>query len=355
MTESGPEFLVAPRVASHLAPCATHFTFAANTPTLYAMRTLKFGATDLNVSDLCLGTMQFGWTADERSSVAVMDAFAEAGGNFLDTADVYSWWSPGNPGGVAEEIIGRWMKARGNRERLVVATKVRGKMWEDPDGEGLSRAHVERAVEDSLRRLQVETIDLYQCHWPDDDTPIEETLAVFGELIDSGKVRYVGVSNYSAPQLEEALKAADAKRLPRFLSLQPHYNLVHRAEFEDALSALCEREDIAVIPYSPLAAGFLTGKYRKGQPLPKSGRTERTKRHMTEQGFRVLDALDAVAEAHQTNVAAVALAWLLTKPAVAAPIIGANTPEQLADLLPAPELRLTVDDLELLDTASARP
>ena len=330
-----------------------HFTYAAQGSTLCAMRTRKFGTTDLNVSDLCLGTMQFGWTTDERSSVAVMDAFVEAGGNFLDTADVYSRWSPGNPGGVAEEIIGRWMKARDNRERLVVATKVRGEMWEGSDGEGLGRAHVEPAVEDSLRRLQVETIDLYQCHWPDEKTPIEETLAVFDELIDAGKVRYVGVSNYSAAQLREALRAADSKQLPRFVSLQPHYNLVHRAEFEDALAALCEREGVAVIPYSPLAAGFLTGKYRRGQPLPESARAERTKRHMTEQGFSVIAALDDAAKAHDTSVAAVALAWLLAKPAVTAPIIGANTPEQLADLLPAPELRLTAGELDRLDAASA--
>lgn len=317
------------------------------------MRLRRFGATSLNVSELCLGTMQFGWTADERSSFAVMDAFVEAGGTFLDTADVYSRWSPGNPGGVSEEIIGRWMKARGNRQRLVIATKVRGQMWDGPDGEGLGRAHVERAVADSLRRLQIETIDLYQCHWPDDKTPIEETLSVFSELSDSGKVRYVGCSNYSAELLEAALKASDEKRLARFVSLQPHYNLVHRGEFEDALATLCERDGLAVIPYSPLAAGFLTGKYRTERPLPESQRAERAKGHMTEQGFSVLAALDALAEAHRTTVAAVALAWLLAKPAVTAPIIGANTPQQLADLLPAAELVLTTDDLGALDAASA--
>ena len=317
------------------------------------MRLRRFGATSLNVSELCLGTMQFGWTADERSSFAVMDAFVEAGGNFLDTADVYSRWAPGNPGGVSEEIIGRWMKARGNRQRLVIATKVRGPMWDGPDGEGLGRAHVERAVEDSLRRLQIETIDLYQCHWPDDKTPIEETLSVFSELIDSGKVRHVGCSNYSAELLEAALKAADEKRLARFVSLQPHYNLVHRGEFESALAVLCERDGLAVIPYSPLAAGFLTGKYRPERPLPESQRAERAKGHMTEQGFGVLGALDRVAEAHRTSVAAVALAWLLAKPAVTAPIIGANTPQQLAELLPAAELVLSADNLGALDAASA--
>ena len=210
------------------------------------MRLRQLGTTDLQVSPLCLGTMQFGWTADEPMSFAVMDAFLEAGGNFLDSADMYSSWAPGNPGGVSEEIIGRWMKARGNRERLVVGTKVRGQMWDGPDGEGLSRPHIRRAVEDSLRRLQVETIDLYQCHWPDENTPIEETLAVFAELIASGKVRYVGASNYTAAQLEEALRVGGETRLPPFVTLQPHYNLVHRAEFEEALAALCEREGIGV-------------------------------------------------------------------------------------------------------------
>lgn len=321
--------------------------------TAQALKPRRLGATDLQVSALCLGTMQFGWTADESVSFAVMDAFVEAGGNFLDSADMYSHWAPGNPGGVSEEIIGRWMKARRNRGRLIVATKVRARMWEGPDGEGLSRPHIQRAVEDSLRRLQVETIDLYQCHWPDEDIPIEETVSVFSELIASGKVRYIGASNYTAAQLEEARRVAGEKGLPRFVSLQPHYNLVHRAEFEDALAALCEREEIGVIPYSPLAGGFLTGKYRRGQTMPDSQRAEGAKRYMTERGFGVVDALDAVAKAHDTRAAAVALAWLLSKPAVTAPIVGANTPEQLADLLPAPELRLGADELAALDAASA--
>src|SRR5574341_1757904 len=200
------------------------------------------GATNLTISNFCLGTMQFGRTADEPASFAVMDAFVEAGGNFIDTADIYSNWAPGNPGGVSEEIIGRWLKARGNRESIVLATKVRGRMWKEPDGEGLGRSHITRAVEDSLRRLQVETIDLYQCHYPDTNTPIEETLSVFGELIDSGKVRYVGASNYSPSLLEEALNVAGEKSLPCFATLQPHHNLAHRAEFETMLAGICERE-----------------------------------------------------------------------------------------------------------------
>jgi aryl-alcohol dehydrogenase-like predicted oxidoreductase len=315
------------------------------------MKLRQLGTTDLQVSPLCLGTMQFGWTADERDSFATLDSFIDAGGNFLDTADIYSNWVPAHRGGEAEELIGRWMKQRGNRERVVVATKARGRMWDGPDGEGLSRAHLRRACEDSLRRLQTETIDLYQCHWPDEDTPIEETLRAFEELIAAGKVRHIGASNYTAAQLDEALRAA-APTLPRFASLQPHYNLVHRDEYEVELEALCARENIGAIPYSPLAGGFLTGKYRPDQELPKTPRRRAAKQYMNERGFRVLDALDAVAAAHHTSVAAVALAWLLTRPAITSPIIGANTPLQLAELLPAAELELTAEDVRALDEAS---
>ena len=317
------------------------------------MKLRRLGKTDLQVSELCLGTMQFGWTADETTSFAVMDAFVEAGGNFLDTADIYSRWAPGNAGGVSEEIIGRWLKARGNRDEIVVATKLRGRMWDGPDGEGLHRAHIERAIDDSLRRLQIETIDLYQCHRPDDDTPIEETLSVFGELIDSGKGRYVGASNYTAEQLGEAQSIAGERGLVRFDTLQPDYSLVHRSEYETALADLCRREGIGVIPFSPLAGGFLTGKYRKGQPLPKSQRVSEAREKMTDEGFGVLAVLDTLAEAHGTSLAAVALAWLISKPTISAPIMGANTHEQLRDLLPASELQLGTDELAALDTATA--
>jgi aryl-alcohol dehydrogenase-like predicted oxidoreductase len=319
------------------------------------MNRRRLGATELNVANLCLGTMQFGWTADEAASFDVMDAYVEAGGNFIDTADIYSSWAPGNPGGVSEEIIGRWMKARGNRGSLVVATKVRGPMWKGDDAEGLGRAHVTRAVEDSLRRLQVETIDLYQCHWPDDKTPIEETLTFFGELIGSGKVRYIGASNYSAQFLGDALRVAGEQMLPRFACLQPHYNLVRRSEFEAELMALCERERIGVIPYSPLAGGFLTGKYRKGQPMPDSQRAGRAREYMNDTGAAVLGALDVIAAARNTPVAAVALAWQLARPVITAPIIGANSRAQLVDLLPASDLRLAAAELAALDSASARP
>ncbi len=222
----------------------------------------RLGRTGLKVSELCLGTMQWGWTADEAMSFAVMDAFVEAGGNFIDTADVYSRWVEGNPGGVSEQIIGRWMKARGNRQGIVLATKARGRMWEGPNGEGLSRGHLIRAVEDSLRRLQTDTIDLYQTHSDDRDTPLDETLRALDDMIDAGKVRYIGASNIHAWRLTSALWASDKHNLTRHDSLQPHYNLAHRAEFERELKPLCEEQGIGVIPYSPLAAGFLTGKYR---------------------------------------------------------------------------------------------
>ncbi len=316
------------------------------------MKLRQLGITDLRVSPICLGTMQFGWTADEAASFATLDAFVAGGGNFLDSADIYSNWVPGHPGGEAEELVGRWMKSRGNRGRIVVATKARGRMWDGPDGEGLSRAHLQRACDDSLRRLQTDTIDLYQCHWPDEKTPIEETLRAFEELIAAGKVRYIGASNYGAAQLEKAQRAAGT-RLPHFVSLQPHYNLVHRGEYEGALEALCAQERLAVIPYSPLAKGFLTGKYRPGQKLPKTPRRRAAREYMNEGGFAVLDSLDTAAAAHGTTVAAVALGWLLAKPTITAPIIGANTPEQLADLLPSVELQLMVEEARSLDEASS--
>lgn len=317
------------------------------------MKRSQLGNTGLNVASLCLGTMQFGWTADEDASVAVLDAYVAAGGNFIDTADIYSRWSPGNPGGVSEEIIGRWMKTRGNRDEVVIATKLRGRMWNGPDGEGLSRSHIERAIEDSLRRLQIETIDLYQCHWPDADTPIEETLTVFGELIASGKVRYVGASNFTAADLESALNASSGRSLPSFATLQPHYNLVHRSEYEGQLEQLCHERGIAAIPYSPLEAGFLSGKYRRGRPPPPSQRASGVAKYLNDSGFAVLDALEEVAAARETTIPAVAIAWLLAKRTVAAPILGANSPEQLADLLPAAALSLTADELQSLDLASA--
>lgn len=313
----------------------------------------KLGRTGLKVSPLCLGTMQWGWTADEATSFAVMDAFVEAGGNFLDTADIYSRWVEGNDGGVSEEVIGRWLAARGNRRQVIVATKARGPMGSGPNDQGLSRKHLIDACDASLRRLQTDYIDLYQTHSPDAETPIDETLEAMDRLMQQGKVRYIGCSNYKAWQLMQALWASDSHGLAHFDSLQPHYNLVNRAEFERELADVCEEYDIAVIPYSPLAGGFLTGKYsRDGQT--DSARADGIKsRYFNEAGWKTLDAVRAVATETDSTPLAVSLAWLLEQPSVTAPIIGANSPEQLAGSLAALSVNLTEEQMAALDTASA--
>lgn len=313
----------------------------------------KLGRTGLKVSELCLGSMQFGWTADEATAFQVMDGFAAAGGNFIDTADVYSRWAPGNPGGVSEQIIGRWLKTRGNRGTIVLATKARGQMWDGPNGEGLSRSHLIRACEDSLRRLDTDTIDLYQTHWFDADTPIDETLRALDDLVRSGKVRYVGASNCPAWRLTKALWTSDKLGLARYDSLQPHYNLAHRAEFERELKPLCEAEGIGVIPYSPLAGGFLTGKYRRNA-IPASTRADGIqKRYCTDLGFAIVDKLEEIGKARNLTIAQTALAWLLTQPVITAPIIGANTVEQLSDSLAAAGVRLSAEEMAALGKVSA--
>ena len=246
----------------------------------------NLGHTGLKVSELCLGTMQWGWTAGEDAAVEVMDAFVAAGGNFIDTADVYSRWAEGNPGGVSEEIIGRWMKSRGNRDQVVLATKVRARMWDGPNGEGLSKVHIVKACEDSLRRLQTDYIDLYQTHFFDADTPIEETMETLDLLVRQGKVRYVGCSNYPAWRLTHALWASDKRGWVRYDSLQPHYNLVHRGEFERELRDVCTHFGLGVIPYSPLAGGFLTGKYRRSGAAESAAGRERAQPLYERQGLR---------------------------------------------------------------------
>ena len=312
------------------------------------------GRTGLDVSALALGTMQFGWTADKATSFAVLDRFLEAGGNLIDTADVYSRWAEGNPGGVSETIIGRWMADRGARDGVVLATKVRGRMWDGPDGEGLSRAHIVRACEDSLRRLRTDHVDLYQTHAWDEGTPLDETLAALDDLVRSGKVRFIGASNIPAWHLVEALWRSDVGHWARYDTLQPNFSLIHRKEHEADLAAVCARFEIAVLPYSPLAGGFLTGKYRPDAALPTGARSARLRdRYLNDRGIAVLDALDAVAAAHGTTCAQVALAWLLAQPNVAAPIIGANTVAQLDELLPGVGLTLGADELAGLGAASA--
>ena len=313
----------------------------------------NLGCTGLEVSELALGTMQFGWTTGEESSFQVMDAFVEAGGNLIDSADIYSRWVEGNPGGVSEEIIGRWMKMRRNRQDVVIATKVRGRMWEGANGEGLSRAHIMRAVDDSLHRLGTDYIDLYQTHWFDENTPIAETMRALDDLVRAGKVRYVGCSNYPAWRLAEALWTSDKHNLVSYISLQPHYNLMNRGEFEREMADLVKKHRIGVINYSPLGGGFLTGKYRRGEPLPVSDRAEGIReRYYNERNFDLLDKMKEIGQAHGKAILQVALAWLLTNPLVTSPIVGTNSVEQLQASLGAVGFRLGDEEMDALNELS---
>ncbi len=311
----------------------------------------KLGRTGLKVSELCMGTMQFGWTADEPLSHQILSAAFEQGLNFLDTADVYSRWVEGNPGGVSEQIIGRWMKQAGiPRDQIVLATKVRGRMGDGPNDQGLSRLHIIQAVEDSLRRLGTDYIDLYQTHSHDPETPIEETLRALDDLVHAGKVRYVGCSNYPAWLLMESLWVSDVRNLVRYDSLQPHYSIAHRDEFERELAPVCRRYGIGVIPYSPLAGGFLTGKYRPDDPIPASDRAGGVqRRYFNERGWKVLAAVEKVGKEHGKSISQTALAWLLSQDHISSPIIGPRTMEQLSDNLGAAGFRLSPEEMEFLD------
>jgi aryl-alcohol dehydrogenase-like predicted oxidoreductase len=317
----------------------------------------RLGRSGLRVSEICLGTMQFGWTAEEEASRSVMDSFWEAGGNFIDTADIYtSWAGDASYGGKTEEIIGRWIKDRGHRKDCVLATKVRGEMWKGPNGEGLSRQHIFRACDDSLRRLQTDHIDLYQCHWADLHTPIEETLEALTDLVRAGKVRYIGASNYPAWRLLEALWKSDKHHLASFVSYQPEYSLMERAGFEIEAMPLCKHYQLGVIPYSPLAGGFLTGKYCRDSDVPKSARAKgNMSKYGNEAGWAVIEALDEIGKAHGKTVAQTALAWQLTNPVITAPIIGANTVGQLTDLLGAVGYRLSPEEMTRLNELTKYP
>lgn len=321
------------------------------------MHLRKLGRSELNVSELCLGTMQFGWTADEATSFAVMDAFVSAGGNFIDTADIYTTWGPDGMAGAGrtEEIIGRWMKARGNRKQLIIATKVRGRMAEGPGGEGLARERVMRACGDSLRRLQTDYIDLYQCHSADLAVPIEETLDGLNQLVKSGKVRVIGASNYPAWRLMEALWRSDQQGYARFNSYQPEYSLMERSLFEIEARPLCRNYGLGVIPYSPLAGGFLTGKYRRGVNVESVRASDIGKKYGNDQGFAVIEKLDAIGRSHGKTVAQTALAWLLTNPVVTAAIVGANKPAQLQDSFGVVGYRLSADEMKALNDLTKYP
>lgn len=311
------------------------------------MRTI--GNSDLETYPLALGTNSFGWSSDAAESEKVLDAFTSAGGNFLDTADSYSFWIPGNSGGESEAIIGDWMKSRGNRDSVIVATKVAG----HPQFVGLAPATVAAAADASLRRLQTDHIDLYLAHHDDESTPLVETLTAFQELVDAGKVRYVGISNYTADRVAEWLRVAQENGFDLPVALQPPYNLVQRRAFEQTLAPLVAEHDLGVFAYPALASGFLTGKYRTAADAETTIRGGWLGDYLTADGFGVITALDTVAQAHAISTSTAALAWLLAKDVVTAPLAGARTADQVPELVAATDVRLTDAEVVYLDEASA--
>jgi aryl-alcohol dehydrogenase-like predicted oxidoreductase len=310
------------------------------------MQKRKLGKSGLEIAPIVLGGNVFGWTADAPTSFAVLDAFVDAGFNAVDTADVYSRWAPGHQGGESETVLGDWMKQRGTRDKVVLITKVGSEM---PAGKGLKAAYIAQACEASLKRLKTDHIDLYFSHYPDKDTPIEETLEAHQKLVAAGKVRAVGGSNYDAAGLKEALDAGDGKTRAKYTVLQPHYNLLVRDQYEGDLEKLCAANGLGVIPYFALASGFLTGKYRSENDLRKSARGGGMKKNFTPRGLAILAALDKVAKTHGATLAQVALAWLMARPSVTAPIASATSVAQLKELTPAAELKLTPEDMKTLD------
>jgi aryl-alcohol dehydrogenase-like predicted oxidoreductase len=309
---------------------------------------IALGTTGLQVSPLCLGGNVFGWTADDATTLRLLDAYVDGGGNFIDTADSYSAWADGNQGGDSETVIGRWLARRGRRDDVVIATKVG--MWSQAPG--LSASNIATAVDGSLRRLGVDCIDLFYAHIDDTDVPLVETLGALGEQVAAGKIAHLGASNYTAGRLAEALAVSREHGLPEYAALQVHYNFVHRHEYEDELAALCGQETIACLAYSALADGFLTGKYRRSQTLPDGPRREDVDPYLTADHDLALQALDSVAERHGVPVSTVALAWLNTKPGVIA-LASARTPAQLEDLMRVLDLVLSDDDVAELDAATA--
>src|SRR3984885_10460924 len=315
----------------------------------FHMEKRQLGQSSLHVYPITFGGNVFGWTADEAMSFKLLDAFVAAGFNFIDTADVYSRWHPGNSGGESETIIGKWLKARGNRDKGVLATKLG--IGIAPGKKGLSRAYMQTAVADSLRRLQTDYIDLYQSHRDDPETPIEETLSAYAELVKAGKVREIGASNFAADRLAESLKVSAAKGLPRYQSLQPQYSLVERNEFEGALEDLCLAEKVGVIGYYSLASGFLTGKYRSRADTEGKARGPGVAKYLNDYGLGVLTALDEVAKRYDAKPGQIALAWLIARPSVTAPIASATTLEQLGELVEAAEIDLDAESIRKLDAA----
>jgi aryl-alcohol dehydrogenase-like predicted oxidoreductase len=312
---------------------------------------VKLGRTDVQVSPLCFGGNIFDWTVDEQASFKVLDAYVEAGGNFIDTADVYSAWVPGHKGGESETVLGKWMRERHNREQIVIATKV-GSLPSKGRSPDLSREHILQAVEASLRRLQTDYIDVYFAHRDDTETPLEETLATFAELVKTGKVRVLGASNYNAARMREALQISRANGYARYEVQQPLYNVISRTQYEGELQKLCVEEQISVTPYSSLASGFLTGKYHRGGEMPKTPRANGVQqRYWNEESFALLARVEKVASQYNATPAQVAIAWLLSRPGVTAPIASATSVEQTRELMGALKLKLDSAALETLSLA----
>lgn len=316
------------------------------------MEKRTLGRSEIKVTPLCFGGNVFGWTADEATSFDILDTFLEEGGDFIDTADVYSRWAPGHQGGESETVMGRWLKNRNKRDKVIIATKLGSPMGEH--AKGLSRRYMMEAVEASLRRLQTDYIDLYQAHIDDQDTALEETLAAFNELITQGKVRAIGASNYTAGRLSEALSVSKQHNEARYESIQPPYSLANRSVYEGSLEELCLKEDVGVITYSSLASGFLTGKYRAGTNLPGSPRAQGVKKnYMNERGFAILNELDRIAARYDATITQVALAWIIARPGITAPIASTTSIAQTRELMGSLKLQLDKASIEALDRVSA--
>lgn len=315
------------------------------------MKKVQLGNSDLQVSPITFGGNVFGWTIDQQKSFEILDAFVAAGFNFIDTADVYSRWVPGNEGGESEKIIGNWIKERKNRDQIILTTKVGSDMGNGK--KGLKKKYIIQEIEDSLTRLQTDFVDLYQSHYDDLDTPIQETLEAYDTLIKAGKVRWIGASNFSPERLQESLDVSKEMGLPRYQTFQPHYNLYEREVFEKELEEITLDNNLGVINYYALASGFLTGKYRSVEDLKKSARGGGIEKYLDARGLKILDALDKVAAQYNTTPATVSLAWLLNRPSVTAPIVSATSISQLDAIIKAPQLQLDQNSISLLDQASA--
>lgn len=314
------------------------------------MEKRELGKSGIKVNPITFGGNVFGWTIDEQQSFEILDKYVDSGLDFIDTADVYSKWAPGNKGGESETIIGNWLQKSGKRDKVIIATKVGMEMA--PDKQGLSKAYITKAVEDSLKRLKTDHIDLYQSHKDDKNTPLEETLSTYTDLIKQGKIRAIGASNYEATRLKEALEVSKKNNLAAYQTLQPEYNLYDREGYEKELEPVCIENGIGVITYYSLASGFLTGKYRSESDLSKSQRGQGVKKYLNERGFRILKALDEVAAAYNSTSASVALAWVIARPGITAPIVSATSTKQLDAIIAATKLNLKSSDFKLLNNAS---